>query len=160
MDLSVVLENQKLNIRACAIIIHQNKLLVHKNKNEDFCALVGGRVQVGESSEHTIKREILEEMGKKIEITGYITTIENFFDDKKYPYHEIMFVYKAEFEEEEDKNLLTTIKNVEGEDELSYEWVDIDKLEEVRLNPICLREMIKNNNFLPHIIDEERRKKE
>lgn len=28
MDLSVVLNNQKLNIRACAIIIHDNKLLV------------------------------------------------------------------------------------------------------------------------------------
>ena len=103
MDLSVVLENQKLNIRACAIIIHENKLLVHKNINEDFCALVGGRVKIGESSEQTIKREIFEEMGKRIEITGYATTVENFFDDEKFPYHEIMFTYTAEFVDELDK---------------------------------------------------------
>ena len=156
MDLSVILDNQKLNIRTTAVIIHEKKLLVHKNKNEDFCALVGGRIQIGESSEEAIKREIFEEMGKKIEIKGYLTTVENFFDGDDIKYHEIMFVYKAEFADEEDKKITTTIKNVEGEDELTYEWIDIDKLDEAKLNPITIREMIKNNSFPIHKIDRER----
>ena len=45
MDLSVILNSQKLNIRACALIIHENKILVHNNINESHVALVGGRVQ-------------------------------------------------------------------------------------------------------------------
>ena len=34
MDLSIDLEDYKLNIRAGAIIIHNNKVLTHKNKKE------------------------------------------------------------------------------------------------------------------------------
>ena len=157
MDLSVVLENKKLNIRTCGVIIHENKLLVHKNMNDDFCALVGGRIKIGESSEDALKREMFEEMGKRIEIIRYITTIENFFEADDYPYHEIMFVYRAEFKDEEDKKILTTINNIEGEDELSYEWIDLDKLEEAKLNPRILREMLKNEEYSSHEINDERK---
>ena len=65
--------------------------------------MIGGRVEIGENSENTIKREIKEELGKDIEITGYLGTIENFFEMKGNKYHEIMFVYKIEFVNEEDK---------------------------------------------------------
>ena len=156
MDLSIVLENQKLNIRTCGVIIHENKLLVHKNANENFCALVGGRIKIGESSEEALKREVFEEMGKKIEITGYVTTIENFFEADDFPYHEIMFVYRAEFEDEEDRKILNTIKNVEGEDELSYEWVYLDDLDKAKLNPRILRDILKNNNYIYHGINDDR----
>ena len=68
--------------------------------NESHVALVGGRVEIGESSEQTIRREIMEEMGKEIEIIEYLSTIENFFDADDMPYHEIMFVYRVDFKGE------------------------------------------------------------
>ena len=105
-DLTVILDDYKLNIRAAAIIIHENKILTHKNRNENFYGLVGGRVQIGESSANTVKREILEEMGKRIEITEFLTTVENFFQGDDIKYHEIMFVYRAEFVDEEDKKII------------------------------------------------------
>ena len=157
MDLTVVLDNKKLNIRACAVIIHENKLLVHDNINESHIALVGGRVKIGESSEQTLKREILEEMGKEIEILEYVSTIENFFDADDMPYHEIMFVYRADFKNEEDKKILDTIHNVEGEDELRYDWVDLDKIDEYPLKPKVLKEMIVNNRFSIHEINDDRK---
>ena len=157
MDLSVVLNNQKLNIRACAIIIHDNKLLVHNNVNESHVALVGGRVEIGESSEQTIKREIMEEMGKEIEILEYVSTIENFFDADDMPYHEIMFVYRVDFKNEEDKKIVETIRNVEGEDELRYDWIDLDKIDEYPLKPNILKNMIINNKFPIHDINDERK---
>ena len=80
MDITIDVEDYKLNIRAAGIIIHNNKLLTHRNVNSDHYALPGGRVEIGENSEETIKREILEETGKEIEIKGYISTIENFFE--------------------------------------------------------------------------------
>ncbi len=65
MDLCIELEDFKLNIRAGAIIIHDNKLLTHKDtrKNNHYC-IPGGRIELGENSEETIKREIREEMQK------------------------------------------------------------------------------------------------
>lgn len=155
MDLSVVLDNKKLNIRACALIIHNNKLLVHNNENESHVALVGGRVKIGESSEDTLKREIKEEMGKEIEILEYVSTIENFFDADDMPYHEIMFVYRVDFKDEEDKKIIDSIKNIEGEDELRYDWIDIEKIEEYPLKPQILKGMIRNNKFSIHKINDE-----
>ena len=157
MDLSVVLDNKKLNIRACALIIHNNKLLVHNNVNESHVALVGGRVKIGESSEDTLKREIKEEMGKEIEILEYVSTIENFFDADDMPYHEIMFVYRVDFKDEEDKKIIDSIKNIEGEDELRYDWIDLDKIEQYPLKPQILKSMIKNKNFSIHEINDDRK---
>ena len=157
MDLSVVLNNQKLNIRACAIIIHDNKLLVHNNVNESHVALVGGRVKIGESSEQTIRREIMEEMGKEIEILEYVSTIENFFEADDMPYHEIMFVYRVDFKNEEDKKIIETIHNVEGEDELRYDWIDLDKIDEYPLKPDILKDLLRNNKYLGHGINDERK---
>ena len=77
MDLTLDVEDYKLNVRAAGVIIHNEKLLVHKNINSNHYALVGGRVEIGESSIETVKREIKEELGKDIEITGYISTIFN-----------------------------------------------------------------------------------
>ena len=157
MDLSVVLNNQKLNIRACAIIIHDNKLLVHNNVNESHVALVGGRVKIGESLEQTLKREIMEEMGKEIEIIEYVSTIENFFEADDMPYHEIMFVYRIDFKNEEDKKIIETIHNVEGEDELRYDWIDLAKINEYPLKPDILKDLLRNSKYLGHGINDERK---
>ena len=157
MDLAVVLDNVKLNIRACGIIIHNNKLLVHKNITESHVALIGGRVKIGENSEETIKREIREEIGKEIEIKEFVSTIENFFYADDMPYHEIMFVYKVDFIDEEDKKITDTIKNVEGDKELKYEWIDIDEIDKYPLKPDILINMIKNDKYPVHLINDEKK---
>ena len=153
MDLSIVLEDTKLNIRATAIIIHNNKLLVHQNKNDDYCALIGGRVKIGEDSKQTIKREIMEELGKEIEVEQYLTTIENFFQGDEIKYHEIMFVYKVEFKDEKDKKIEYSLQNMEGDKDLIYNWVDLKEIESKDLRPTSIKEMIKNGKFISHIIN-------
>ncbi len=65
MDLTLDIENYKLNIRAAAVIIHNNKILVHRDIRKDHCTLTGGRIAIGESSKETVKREIKEEIGKE-----------------------------------------------------------------------------------------------
>ena len=90
MDLTIDVEDYKLNVRATVIIEHNGKILVHRNVNSNHYALIGGRVKIGEDSETTVKREVMEELGKKIEVIGYVTTIENFFEMKGSKYHEIL----------------------------------------------------------------------
>ena len=155
MDLTIDVENYKLNVRASAVIIHNNKVLVHKNINSDHFALIGGRVEIGEDSENTIKREIKEELGKGIEVTGYISTVENFFEMKDAKYHEILFIHRAEFTNEEDKKIEYTLKNVEGKNYLQYEWLDLDKIEEYPLLPEAVKEVLKENKFPVHKINNE-----
>lgn len=155
MDITIDVEDYKLNIRAGAIIIHNNKLLVHRNINSDHYALPGGRVAIGENSAEAIKREIVEEMGKQVEITGYISTIENFFEMKGNNYHEIMFVHELEFVDAEDKLLQETIKNIEGKEYLQYEWVEIDKIDEYPILPVVIKDILKKKVFPVHVINDE-----
>lgn len=155
MDLTIDVENYKLNVRASAVIIHNNKVLAHKNINSDHYALIGGRVAIGDDSEKTVKREIQEELGKEIEITGYVATIENFFEMKDAKYHEILFIHRAEFKNEEDNKIEYTLKNIEGKDYLQYEWLDLGKIEEYPLLPEAVKEVLKENKFPVHKINNE-----
>ena len=153
MDICINVEGQKLNIRAAGIIIHNNKMLTHKSVNKNHHALIGGRVQIGENSEVTLKREIMEEIGKEIEITGYVSTIENFFEFESETYHEIMFIHKAEFVNEEDKKIECTLENLEGKDYLKYEWIDLDKIDEYDIKPKVIKEILKEKKFPIHKIN-------
>lgn len=156
MDIAIELGKYKLNIRAAAVIIHKNKILVHKNNNLDHYALVGGRVEIGENSIDAIKREIKEEIGKEIEITGNIATIENFFKKEGTRYHEIMFVHRAEFVDNKDKLIEYNLENIEGKDYLKYEWLEIGKIQDYPLKPKVIQEILKENKFPIHKINSEK----
>ena len=153
MDITLDVEDYKLNIRAAAIIIHDGKVLLHRNTNSDHYALLGGRMAIGENSEATVKREIVEETGKEIDITGYVSTIENFFEMQGSKYHEIMFVHQAEFKNDEDKQITDIIKNVEGKEYLQYEWIDLNKIEQYPVKPKIVKEILKEKVFPVHKIN-------
>ena len=155
MDLTLDVEGYKLNIRAGGVIIHNNKVLTHKSTNKNHYALPGGRVAIGENSEKTIKREIKEELGKDIEINDYIATIENFFEMDNKKYHEIYFLYKIEFENEEDKKIESTLQNIEGKEDLHYEWLDLEKIDEYNILPVCLKDILKTKKFPVHLINDD-----
>ncbi len=155
MDITIDVKDYKLNVRSAGVIIHNGKILLHRNVNSGHYALIGGRVEIGESSTDTIKREIKEELGKDIKITGYISTIENFFEIKGSKYHEIMFVHKIEFTNEEDQKIEYTMKNIEGKEYLQYEWIDLDIIDEYQLLPKAMKDVLKEKRFPVHKINNE-----
>lgn len=155
MDITININDYKLNVRAAGVILHNGKILVHRNVNSDHYALIGGRVEIGENSADTIKREIKEELGKDIEIQGYISTIENFFKMKDSKYHEIMFIYKIEFTNEEDKKIENTMKNIEGKEYLQYEWIEIDRIDEYPILPRVVKDVLKESKFPIHKINND-----
>ena len=155
MDLTLDVEDYKLNIRAAGLLVHNNKILTHTNKEKGHYALIGGRIAIGEDSVETVKREILEEIGKEVEVIGYIGTIENFFEMKGQKYHEIMFIHQVEFINDEDKKILETLDNLEGKDYLKYEWLDIEKLDEYELLPVTIKEILKEGKFPVHRVNNE-----
>ena len=157
MDITFKTENHTLNVRAAAIIIHNNKVLMHRSINESYHALLGGRVELGESSTDTVKREVMEELGKEVEITGYCCTIENFFNFRNSEYHEIMFVHFAEFTNENDKKIEETIKNIEGREDLEYRWLDLDKIKEYEVRPEAMKKVLADRIFPVHVVNDDRK---
>lgn len=153
MDLTIDIEDYKLNIRAACIIKHNNKVLLHKTDSRNHYCLIGGRVEIGENSENTIRREIKEELGKEIDIIGYVSTIENFFTFEGSKYHEYMFVYEAEFKDEKDKLIEDTLCNIEGKDYLKYYWVDLKDIDNVDIKPKVIKDILKEGKYPVHKIN-------
>ena len=150
MDLTIDIKDYKLNIRAACIIKHNNKVLLHKSDDKDHYCLIGGRVEIGENSENTIRREIIEELGKEIDITRYVSTIENFFEFEGSKYHEYMFVYEGEFKNEKDKLIEDTLCNIEGKDYLKYYWVDLKDIDNVDIKPKVIKDILKDGKYPVH----------
>ena len=46
-DITIDIDEWRLNCRAAGIVIHNNKVLVHHNTKDTYYALVGGRVKLG-----------------------------------------------------------------------------------------------------------------
>ncbi len=157
MDITVKMENYVLNVRATVLIIHNNKVLMHRNVNEDYHALLGGRVKLGESSAETVKREVMEEIGKEIEVTGYCCTIENFFNFRDSEYHEIMFVHFGEFVNDEDKKIEETLKNIEGEEHLEYRWLELDKINDYSIKPEVIKKVLQQKKYPMHVVNDDRK---
>lgn len=74
-------------------------------------------------------------------------------ENKKY--HEIYFLHRIEFENEENKKINYTMHNVEGKEYLQYEWLDLDKIEEYNIFPGCLKEVLKSQSFPIHVINDD-----
>jgi 8-oxo-dGTP pyrophosphatase MutT (NUDIX family) len=94
VDISVFMNDVKLNIRSAVIIETENGYIFNQDKRDGFYYIIGGRIKINETSEDAAKREVCEEIGIKIGHIKLKAIMESFFvrDDKKF--HEICFYYK------------------------------------------------------------------
>jgi ADP-ribose pyrophosphatase YjhB (NUDIX family) len=57
------MENKKFTVRIRAVIVHDDKLLVMRMHTNEFYALPGGKMEIGETILECLEREITEELG-------------------------------------------------------------------------------------------------
>lgn len=88
-------------ISAYVIVIQDDKVLLVKSKGEKVYDVPGGGIEIGESIEEAIHREVMEEAGAKVKIGQLIDTVEDWFYYKKGTYHQtIQLYYTAELDGE------------------------------------------------------------
>ncbi|MGG3573887.1 NUDIX hydrolase [Bacillus gobiensis] len=143
MDVVFQTEKAVFNYRVAGILIKNGHVLLHKDVNDKHWALPGGRVEITEESQSSIKREFREELGIDIKVDRLLWVVENFFEYDRRSFHEIGFYYNIL----SDENSLLVDKEsfygVEGE-RLVFKWMPIEKLEEVALYPEFLRTALNN----------------
>ena len=118
MDLTIDVEDYKLNVRAAVVITHKGKILVHKNLNSDHYALIGGRVEIGEDSETTVKRE---KMILYLLINNYDESFEKIKsviseNDFKVELNKKIFKTIMEIKDGNKEQILSAISNIEDQD--------------------------------------------
>ena len=160
-------DNKAFVYRVAGIAIFNNKLLVHRSIKDDFWALPGGRCEMLEISKDALIREMKEEIGADIIIKRPLYFVENFFHFKSTDFHELSIYYLMGFSMHskwilEEKTFYGKEEELENENDvyeraglkLIFKWVDLNKIEDIRLYPLFLRKSLKDiKPYIEHIIN-------
>ncbi|VXB51589.1 conserved hypothetical protein [Bacillus mycoides] len=112
--------------KAFGIAIHHDRLLVQEyhTGDETYYRPLGGSIELGEKSAHTVIREFQEELHTEVEITNYLGCLENIFHLDGEIGHEIIQLYSLRLL---DMSLYEMEKmNIQDEQTVSYaKWIPI-----------------------------------
>ncbi len=83
----------KFTYRVGGIVVHNEQVLFQRGVMEDladtFWFLPGGRAELNESAEETLRREMREELAEEIQIERLLYVNENFFQEHALFHHEL-----------------------------------------------------------------------
>ena len=137
--------------RVGAIAVHDGRLLVEHNLRHRFCFVPGGHVEYGESALTALDREVLEEAGEGAEIGRLVLISDNLFELDGVRYQEVVLYFLIEFTP--GSGILERRGTFDGnEPRMVFEWVPLDDLGEVNLQPRFLRELVRDVPSAPHYV--------
>ncbi|OUB46255.1 NUDIX hydrolase [Bacillus thuringiensis] len=112
--------------KAFGLAVHQDRLLVQEyhTEGETYYRPLGGSIELGEKSAHTVIREFTEELHTEIEIINYLGCLENVFHLDGGIGHEILQLYSLRLL---DTSLYEMkILNIQDEQTVAYaKWIPI-----------------------------------
>lgn len=153
-DICINNENAKFNFRVAAIFRYKNKVLIQKSEKDNFYGLIGGRVKLDEKTIEALKREIKEEVDfdVKEENCKLLRVCENFFSYNFKKFHELLFIYCVEIEDEE---------NIEKQDFVCFDktttkmcWFKQEKIQDIDIRPKEIKEALLSNKLEHIVIDD------
>lgn len=129
---------------AKAVIFNNEKVLMLRKEYEDGTlsyTLPGGTQEPGEELDKTVIREVYEETGAKVEVLDLVNVYEHKHHSRGNPdiiKHKLEFAFLCRFSEPYELH--------NGEDpaphQVAVQWIDVDLLNGLNLNPTKLAEII------------------
>lgn len=143
MDLTLKTKQGFFNHRVAGVIIHENKLLAQKAVKQKNYYLPGGRIHFGESSKDALIRELNEEL--HIDVVNYspLWLNECFFIENGTHFHEVGIYYLVDIENAGFCSFDPKFETYENGRTNHYEWLDIDRLNDINLQPEFIKAEIK-----------------
>lgn len=157
MDIKINNNSGRFKFRVCGILAVNNKYLTVKIGENKFYCLPGGHVELGESTDKAVLREMQEELGFEVKINKLIAIVQNLFNaDESKVFHEVGYYYLVE-----PKNLNDVCLNDYSREEmdkgelkhLEFKWFTFEELQNVDFRPNRLIECLKNERVESIIID-------
>ena len=130
---------------AIAIIKNKERILVSpgydKVKKQSFYRLLGGGIDFGETAIDALHREFKEELDAEIINCKLLNVRENIFVFNGEPYHEICFVYEADFKDPSlyDKK---DLKILDSAEDGKVVWLNINDIKDKNIFPDGVKEVL------------------
>ena len=143
-DFRTKLNQMVFGVRATSLIVKDNRLLVVED--EDGFYTIGGAIQVNETTEDAVVREVKEELGVTSTAGPLAFVVENHFEQAGIYYHNIEFHYLVDLLED------APLTMQEGTKSLPCRWLALEALSTVDLKPAFLKTALPDwNGQLQHI---------
>lgn len=146
-DIDIKCDDGNFKLRASAIIIKDNKILLQKSKcGEGYC-FPGGHVELGEITSEAMIREVKEEINIDAKIIDLYCLSELIYKDKNGKINqEINYYYKLECISQLDFSDFEIIENDKGEEKHHYfHWFDLNEIDNAKLKAKKIVDMLKVN---------------
>lgn len=151
MDVKYTNDSFQFILRVSALIFNkdESKVLLFNVSGRDFYMLPGGKINELEESIDAIKREIKEELGWENLEYEFLGISEEFANAKGYNNHQINLIYKGIYNQKINH---VEFKGLEG-DWINFVWVDVKNIDNYKVYPNIVNEMVRNTNKIHHTID-------
>jgi 8-oxo-dGTP pyrophosphatase MutT (NUDIX family) len=110
-------------MRVAGLGFRDGHVLVHRAVHETFWTFPGGRAEMGETTEETLRREMREELGVEVNVERLLWTVENFFDYEGRNWHELGFYYLMDLPTHFPFHPTDIVHRVQDGHELEFKWV-------------------------------------
>lgn len=148
-DLTIGIDDKMLNVRVGCIFYYDDCVLLEYHDKEEHQTIPGGRVKVMENSKDALIREIMEELGFRLNRDRIIksTVIENMFNYCDKDFHEIYFIYKYVLIDKE-YNALKEVKRNKDNDCSYFKFVRRENIKDTQVLPVSLKDLLQEKNYI------------
>lgn len=144
MDITYISGREKFNYRVCAVIVSDGKILAMRDERSPYFYLPGGRVQLGETAEHAVIREVEEELRITPRIIRPLWLNQGFFteDVDQLRYHELCLYFLMDVSGTGllDRGERFTLH--ESSHKHDFEWLAFERLRDAYFYPLFLKTAI------------------
>ena len=146
MDLTFKTDAGIFNYRVCAVILHNGKILATKDQNSPYYYLPGGRVEMRETAEHAVIREVQEELGITPKIVRPLWLNQALFteDVEHIDYHELCIYFLMDITGTDLLERGDKFTSKEGRRTHVFEWLEFSRLKDEYFYPRFLKKDIFN----------------
>ncbi|MBB3457914.1 8-oxo-dGTP pyrophosphatase MutT (NUDIX family) [Rhizobium sp. BK313] len=116
--------HSRYQMRIAGLGFREGHVLVHRAVHEPFWTFPGGRAEIGETSDETLRREMIEELGVEVAVGRLLWVVENFFHYERRDWHELGLYYLMDIPQSfpfRPDEIVHRLKD--GDNHLEFKWV-------------------------------------
>lgn len=137
----------RFQVRVAGLGFRDGYVLVHRAVHETFWTFPGGRAEIGETSQETLRREMMEELGVDVTVGRLLWSVENFFHYEQLDWHELGLYYLMDIPAGfpfDPERIVHRIQD--GDNDLEFKWARATREALVALDipPYFIAEEIEN----------------
>lgn len=132
-------------MRVAGLAFRNNHVLIHRASHENFWTFPGGRAEIGETTEQTLEREMLEELGLPARIDRLLWSVENFFQYEGKCWHEYGLYYLMHLPDTlpfHESDIIHRMQD--GKNALEFRWAEATRasLQNLIVPPLFIADQI------------------